>query len=149
VRTASRLVAVDTSPEVLELNRRRIDTAVEYVVADVFDWQPSEQFDVCFFSFWLSHVPASRFDFFWGLVRAALRPGGRVFLLDNAAGERGRTGRSAGGERELRRLADGREFAIVKRRWQPEELGERARRLGFELDLRDSANGHFLYGSGS
>jgi SAM-dependent methyltransferase len=46
-------------------------------------------------------------------------------------------------------LADGRTFRIVKRRWQPDELAERVRPLGFELDLRDTANGHFLFGGGS
>jgi hypothetical protein len=28
-------------------------------------------------------------------------------------------------------------------------LAERVRPLGFALDLRDTANGHFLYGSGT
>jgi hypothetical protein len=49
---------------------------------------------------------------------------------------------------ETRSLSDGRTFRIVKRRWRPEELAERVRPLGFELDLHDTANGHFLYGGG-
>jgi demethylmenaquinone methyltransferase/2-methoxy-6-polyprenyl-1,4-benzoquinol methylase len=148
-RTAERLVAVDGSPETLEVNRARVDGEVEYVVADLFEWAPPEQFDVCFFGFWLSHVPAARFDDFWRLVRSALRPGGRVFLVDSGAGDTAHTGVAADGERELRRLADGREFEIVKRRWPPRELAGRVRPLGFELDLRTTANDHFLYGGGS
>jgi SAM-dependent methyltransferase len=45
---------------------------------------PTREFDVCFFGFWHSHVPAQRFEAFWQLVGRALRPGGRVFLVDNA-----------------------------------------------------------------
>lgn len=149
VRTASRLVAVDASEETLALNRARVEGEVEYVVADLFGWRPSPEFDVCFFGFWLSHVPEARFDEFWRLVRSALRPGGRVFLVDSGAGDVAHTGIAAGGERELRRLADGREFEIVKRRWPPDELAARLRGLGFDLALRDTANGHFLFGGGA
>jgi SAM-dependent methyltransferase len=147
-RTAERLVAVDASQEALALNRDRVGGEVEYIVADVFEWEPRERFDVCFFSFWLSHVPAERFESFWRLVRSVLRPAGRVFLVDSGAGDRAHTGRSAGGERELRRLADGREFTIVKRRWRPEELEAAVAPLGLALELHVTANVHFLYGSG-
>lgn len=147
-RTASRLVAVDASPEVLALNRERVGGDVEYVVADVFDWRPEERFDACFFGFWLSHVPRERFAGFWALVRSALRPGGRVFLVDSGAGDRAHARRS-GDDHELRRLADGSEFRIVKRYWTPSGLAAEVRPLGFELDLRTTANGSFLYGSGA
>jgi SAM-dependent methyltransferase len=148
VRTAARLVAVDASPETLELNRRRVGGEVEYVVADLFEWHPSGQFDVCFFGFWLSHVPDDRFDEFWVRVGEALRPGGRAFLLDSAAGDPAHSSPPSG-ELELRQLADGREFQIVKRRWAPAELAERVRPLGWRLDVHTTANGHLIYGSGS
>lgn len=137
VPTADRVVAVDANAETLALNT----PAAELVVADIFSWQPPQQFDVVFFSFWLSHVPKERFDEFWALVRSALRPDGRVFLIDSgppeAAGE---------GELQVRQLADGREFTIVKRFWQPDALADRVAALGFELDLRLTANGLFLNG---
>ncbi len=38
---------------------------------------------------------------------------------------------------------------IVKRYWAPDELADRVRPLGFELDLPTSANGSFLVGGGS
>ena len=116
--------------------------------ADVFEWRPAERFDFVFFSFWLSHVPEARFDEFWTLVRAALGPGGRVFLVDSGAGDTAHTGTDQDGWEETRSLSDGRTFRIVKRRWAPDELAERVRTLGFELELRDTANGHFLYGGG-
>ena len=144
VGRADRVVAVDANAETLALNT----SEAERVRADVFEWRPAERFDLVFFSFWLSHVPEERFDEFWSLVRAALVPGGGVFLVDSGAGDKAHTGTDQADGEETRSLADGRTFRIVKRRWQPEELAERVRPLGFELDLRDSANGHFLYGGG-
>ena len=147
-RLTDRVVALDANSEVLELNAARVHGNVEYALVDLFEWHPAEQFDLCFFGFWLSHVPDERFDRFWHAVRSALRPDGRVFLVDNAAGDPTHAWRRTAGDVETRTLADGREFDIVKRRWQPDELAERVRPLGFELDLRRSANGHFLYGGG-
>jgi SAM-dependent methyltransferase len=144
VQLADRVVAVDASSETLALNT----TDAELVRGDVFEWRPSQRFDFVFFSFWLSHVPEDRFDEFWGLVRAALVPGGCVFLVDSGAGDSAHTGTDQADWEETRSLSDGRTFRIVKRRWEPEELTERVRPLGFELDLHDTANGHFLYGGG-
>ena len=136
--TASRVVAVDANAETLALNT----PAAELVVADIFSWRPPQEFDVVFFSFWLSHVPEERFAEFWGLVRSALRPDGRVFLIDSGPPET-----ADAGELQVRQLADGREFTIVKRFWQPGELAERVAGLGFELDLALTANGLFLHGA--
>ena len=144
VRHAERVVAVDANAETLALNT----PDAELVRADVFAWEPAERFDLVFFSFWLSHVPEERFAEFWSLVRDALVPGGRVFLVDSGAGDTAHTGTDQADGKEMRSLADGRTFRIVKRRWSPAELAERVRPLGFELDLRDTANGHFLYGGG-
>lgn len=137
VPAADRVVAVDANAETLALNTQ----AAELVVADIFGWRPPQQFDVVFFSFWLSHVPEERFAEFWALVHSALRPGGRVFLIDSGppevAGE---------GELQVRQLADGREFTIVKRFWQPDDLAERVAEFGFELDLELTGNELFLNG---
>jgi SAM-dependent methyltransferase len=149
VRHADRLVAVDASPETLAINRDRVEGEVEYVVADLFAWEPSEPFDVCFFSFWLSHVPEERFVGFWRTVRAALRPGGRVFLVDNSVGDRAHTGTDQADGEETRTVADGRAFRIVKRRWAPDTLAAAVAPLGFELELRETANRHFVVGHGS
>ena len=145
VRLADRVVAVDANAETLALNT----SDAELLQADVFEWQPSESFGLVFFSFWLSHVPEERFDEFWLLVRAALAAGGRVFLVDSGAGDTAHTGTDQADGEETRSLADGRTFRIVKRRWSPEDLAERLLPLGFELDLYDTANGHFLYGAGA
>jgi SAM-dependent methyltransferase len=146
--TAERVVAVDANREVLELNRARVQGGnVEYVVADLFAWKPSEQFDVCFFGFWLSHVPDARLDEFWSTVAAALRAGGGAFLVDSAVGDTAHTCLRGEGEEEIRNLADGREFRLIKVRRTPSELDERLRPLGWSCSFHTTANGHFVYGS--
>ena len=140
VPAADRVVAVDANAETLARNT----PAAELIQADIFEWRPAQRFDFVFFSFWLSHVPEARFDEFWALVRSALVPSGRVFLIDS-----GPRGDASDDERQVRQLADGREFTIVKRYWSPEQLAKRVRRLGFELDLGLTASRHFLYGGGA
>ena len=53
LRLSERVTAVDAVAEVLELNRARTGGAAEYLLADLFAWQPPRRFDVCFFGFWL------------------------------------------------------------------------------------------------
>lgn len=139
VSHARRVVAVDANEETLCRNT----PSAEHAQVDLFAWSPDERFDLCFFSYWLSHVPGERFDSFWRLVRSLLRPGGRVFLVDTPPGIHHHDG-----EIELRELADGRRFEIVKRCASPDELRERVLSLGFTLDLRVTSAGSILYGGG-
>jgi SAM-dependent methyltransferase len=148
VRHADRVTAVDAVPEVLELNRAKLGGAVDYVLADVFAWEPPQAFDVCFFGFWLSHVPSTRFEAFWQLVDRALKPAGRVFLVDNAQLGDPRHMVSASGETLRRSLSDGREFDIVKRFWAPAELEHELAMLGWQLGAGATANGHFVFAFG-
>jgi SAM-dependent methyltransferase len=148
LRYADRVTAVDAVPEVLKLNRAKLGGAVDYVLADVFAWEPPRKFDVCFFGFWLSHVPSGRLEAFWQLVDCALKPNGRVFLIDNAHLGDPRHMVSASGEVIRRRLADGREFDIVKRFWTPSGLVHELATLGWEFSADTTANGHFVFASG-
>jgi SAM-dependent methyltransferase len=148
LRRADRVTAVDAVAEVLEQNRARNDAAADYVLADVFEWEPPREFDVCFFGFWHSHVPSKLFEAFWQLVRRALKPDGRVFLVDNARLGDTRHLVSSGGEVARRRLSDGREFDIVKRFWEPGELEREVAAVGFDLSVRTTANGYFISASG-
>lgn len=150
-RTAASVTAVDASPEVLETNRRRVASPqVEYVQADLFDWEPRAPFDFVFFGFWLSHVPPPRFEEFWAGVRQALRPGGRVFFVDNA-----RNPAVAAADHALpasgsfvmeRRLNDGRHFRVVKVFYEPEALRVQLESLGWRGRVRSSGQ-FFVYGS--
>jgi SAM-dependent methyltransferase len=155
-RHAASITAVDASPEVLDINRARLQEArsevpVRYVRADLFDWRPDDAYDVVFFGFWLSHVPPGRFAAFWDLVRSALRPGGRAFFVDSlgpeAPAEKRRLGWAPEDHTMLRRLNDGREFRIVKIFYDPVELEARLAGLGWRFSVR-TTNNHLLYGFG-
>jgi ubiquinone/menaquinone biosynthesis C-methylase UbiE len=66
LRYASSVTALDSSPEMHELSRRKIgeDPRIRYLRADVFSWAPDGRYDVVFFANWLSHVLPGRFHRF-------------------------------------------------------------------------------------
>jgi SAM-dependent methyltransferase len=149
---ATRVTAVDAAPEVLAINRARVgDPTVRYVEADLFEWTPEPAaYDVCVFTFWLSHVPDDRFQAFWDTVGSALRPDGRVLFIDSA-----RTDRSTAADHQLpgndentmtRRLDDGREFQIVKRFYDPDRLARQLAALGWSCRI-DATGEFFIYGT--
>jgi SAM-dependent methyltransferase len=146
VRYAEQVTALDGSSEMIALNRERVAAHnVRYAQSDLFRWTPTETYDVCFFGFWLSHVPAERFADFWGMVRAALAPDGRVFFVDSA--NRDRWGRdSLDGPVMVRQLADGRQFRIVKRFYEPRLLEQTLAELGFDATVRATSE-YFIYAS--
>ncbi|HEY0000828.1 MAG TPA: class I SAM-dependent methyltransferase [Actinoplanes sp.] len=145
-RHATRLTAVDAADEALEVNRRRTGDAdrITYLRADIFDWSPPPAaFDVVFFGYWLSHVPEDRLASFWQHVATALRPGGRVFLLDSYRDIR------LPDDVQPRVLNDGRRFQVIKRYWQPDELTGYTADLGWRLTASVTAHGAILYAHGA
>jgi 2-polyprenyl-3-methyl-5-hydroxy-6-metoxy-1,4-benzoquinol methylase len=147
---ARSLTAIDASAEVIELARARVaDPHVEYVQADLFAWEPERTYDVCFFSFWLSHVPQERFAEFWSKVERALAPNGRAFFIDSL-----RSDLASAADHELpapdeqvmlRRLADGREYRIVKSFYEPAALQGKLTELGWNASVERTPE-FFLYG---
>jgi SAM-dependent methyltransferase len=155
-RHAAGITAIDASPEVLDINRARLQEAhpgfpIRYVLADLFGWRPEKAYDVVFFGFWLSHVPPGRFAAFWDLVRSAIRPGGRAFFVDSlraeTCAEKERHGRDPGGHTTIRHLNDGREFRIVKIFYDPVDLAARLSHLGWRFSVRRTETS-LLYGYG-
>jgi demethylmenaquinone methyltransferase/2-methoxy-6-polyprenyl-1,4-benzoquinol methylase len=151
VTYAESVTAVDAAPEVLAINRARVgDESVRYLEADLFDWSPGERYDACVFAFWLSHVPAERFAAFWEMVAGALKPDGRVFLIDSARTERSTAADhvlpSDGDDTMTRRLDDGREFQIVKRFYDPAELERALGELGWSASVGATPE-FFIYGT--
>ena len=149
---ATSITAVDASEEMIEHNRRRTRSdVIEYVHSDIFDWEPTQAYDLVFFSFWLSHVPPSRFEGFWELVRRSLAPGGRVLFFDSATDSRGTARDQPVEPRRItqeRRLNDGRTFEIFKVYYAPTELERELARLGWAVDVRGTAR-FFIWGTGS
>ena len=147
---AASLTVIDSSNETLSINRQRVGrTDVTYIVADIFTWRPDQLYDTVFFSFWLSHVPRELFEAFWALVASCLRPGGRAFLIDNRR-DPTRTSHDPyviheADDVQRRRLSDGSEHRVVKVFYEPAELAERLRQLGWDSQLAGTLR--FVYGS--
>lgn len=144
---ARSLTAVDASPTMLERNCTAVgDRGVTYVQADVFAWSPSSSFDLVFFSTWLSHVPFTRFDAFWDLVRTCLRPGGRVAFVDEDDRARGFDDLRIvdGTPVATRTLSDGSQYDIVKVFWNPGELEERLRSIGWAITVEPVGEAYLL-----
>ncbi|MGH2442824.1 MAG: class I SAM-dependent methyltransferase [Chloroflexota bacterium] len=149
---ADHITVVDSSPEVLAINRARAGMeSVTYLQADLFSWQPEHLYDVVFFGFWLSHVPEDRFAAFWDTVARCLRPGGRLFFVDSLRAETSTAVDHQLGSEDstltTRRLNDGQEFRIVKIFYVPEELQARLASLGWEITVRSTPR-YFVYGHG-
>ena len=145
----SHIVAVDASPEVIKINRERVNSdSVDYIVADLFSSLPSGPFDAVFFGFWLSHVPPGEFDAFWERVRSILRPSGSVFFVDSLPDHES-TARDHDPLDESgtmrRRLNDGREFTVVKVFYEPTSLKRLLSERGWTGWVRSSGR-FFLYG---
>jgi SAM-dependent methyltransferase len=145
---ADQITAIDASPEMLALARARISSPkVRFVESDIFSWTPDALYDVASFSFWLSHVPATRFERFWDIVASCLAPDGRVFFMDEGPTflwredfEDEETGLVR------RRLENGSEHRAIKVLWDVEELEARLRDLGWEVECRST--GVFYWGQG-
>ncbi len=135
VRHAKTLTAVDGAPEMLALAKQRLArSSVEFVCSDIFEWSPTATYDVVFFAAWLSHVPPELFAEFWALVARAVKPGGRVLVLDElplrAIHETRLEGTVA-----TRTLADGSQHQLVKIFYEPDRLIGQLEELGWRATV--------------
>ena len=144
---ADTVTAIDTAPEVIEIARARVGSAaVTFEVADVFSWATSSRFDVVFFSAWLSHVPTSRFEQFWQLLRPLLAVGGRVLFIDEHVDVREKEAYVAGRDEIVEReLRDGEKFRIIKNFVDPQRLEDQLRRMGWDCEIRRDGD-DWIYG---
>jgi SAM-dependent methyltransferase len=141
---ASSLTALDGAPEMLALARERLaDQPVDFVLADLFQWHPETEFDLVFSAFVLSHVPPDRFAEFWTLIAAALRPGGRAVMIDEAP-SRADLEETRDGHLATRTLSDGSRHQIVKIFYEPDDLVARVRELGWDATMATTEHGWFV-----
>jgi SAM-dependent methyltransferase len=139
LNVCERITAVDTSPEMHAINRAlNGDTRVEYVDANIFDYQPNAVYELVFAGFWLSHVPQSRFRAFWSMLERAVAPGGRVVMVDDGVRDAhgvAKFAEDASGTDANRRLPDGRKVTIVKNAYAPSELEALLADLGWKAEV--------------
>lgn len=149
VKLARQVTVVDTSPEMIAINRAKLpDANITYMQQDIFEWEPEREYDLVFFSFWLSHVPPERFASFLAKVRRATHAGGRLFLIDSRFEQTGAAKNNPLFEDEetyrTRILNDGSEYTIVKIYYEPESLRESLARAGFDADVQFTDR-YFIY----
>lgn len=137
-QTADSVTAVDSAPEALAIARERVTAAnVRFELGDAFTWQPAERFDVVFFGFWLSHVPAERFADFWQHLAGLLTREGRALFVDEHVDEQHKEDYVAGEPEVVERtLADGNAFRIVKIFVDPPAMERALRDLGWTATVR-------------
>lgn len=149
--TMGSLTLIDAAEAPLRIARERLASlglTAETVVRDA--WAPPDRtVDGLFAGFWLSHVPRERLAAFFALARAWLRPGGTFAfidsMLDPASGATDNP-RPVDGV-SIRRLADGREFRIVKEFHAPEQLVSELEGCGFAAPAVTTSGRFFLLGT--
>jgi demethylmenaquinone methyltransferase/2-methoxy-6-polyprenyl-1,4-benzoquinol methylase len=146
------ITALDASQQVIEINRRKLGaTNIEYRLVDLFSWQPDAEYDLVFFSFWLSHVPPTLVDSFLAKVYKSVRVGGQVFILDSrfepTSTAKNHILENDGDIYITRKLNNEQEFKIVKIFYQPEELRDKLTQVGFHAEVKVTDN-YFIYANG-
>ncbi len=114
-------------------------------VRDAWAEPEGEPADALFAGFWLSHVERDRTAAFLELAGRWLAPGGRIALLDSLPDPRSGAvdHEPPAGDRSVRRLADGREFTIVKVYRTPDEIAAALSAAGF-VDVAVATTGRFF-----
>jgi 2-polyprenyl-3-methyl-5-hydroxy-6-metoxy-1,4-benzoquinol methylase len=153
VKVATSITAVDASSEMVEINKSKVQSPkVNYVLADLFTWEPDRAYDGIFFGFWLSHVPEEQLSAFLAKTYRALRPGGKLFFVDSLRSETSTAVNhqlpEEGNQIMTRKLNDGREFQIIKNFYAPNVLMPKFAALGLDINVQETPN-YFLYGAGT
>jgi trans-aconitate methyltransferase len=134
------VTALDASPEMLALARQKTAPApVHFQQADLFQWEPSQTYDLVFFAAWLSHIPPEMLDPFFEKISRAVKPGGYIAIIDQYAPmpeDRDLVRDGPGGQIYAERpLLDGQTFTIVKVFYSVESLQERLASCGFTVSV--------------
>jgi ubiquinone/menaquinone biosynthesis C-methylase UbiE len=139
------ITAVDAAPEMLEIARRKLgDAPVRYRQADLFQWEPTQEYDLVFFAFWLSHVPPEALDAFLEKVCRAVRPGGHLVIVDQCAPSEEDRLVAKDGIYAVRPLRDGRTFTIVKVFYDLALLQGKLIHMGFEAEAHELGGTFFF-----
>ncbi|GGV28460.1 hypothetical protein GCM10010277_10600 [Streptomyces longisporoflavus] len=142
---ARTVTAVDAAPEVLAIARQRTaSAAVQFLQANLFEWQPPRRYDTVLFAFWLSHVPPARLPGFWSAVAAALVPGGKAIFIDDGPAAVAEEEVLANGSSPavLRRLDDGSRYRVVKVFHDARTLTDDLTALGWSARVRAMAGAY-------
>ncbi len=148
-----KITAIDVSEEVITINRSKLNSpSIEYHLIDLFRWEPDTEYNLVFFAFWLSHVPPKLLDSFLIKVYQSVRLGGQVFIIDSrfepTSTAKNHILKDDGNIYKNRKLNDGQEFQIVKIFYQPDELQDKLKQVGFHAEANVTDN-YFIYAHGA
>ncbi|BAZ37102.1 hypothetical protein NIES4101_30230 [Calothrix sp. NIES-4101] len=149
LKIGNKITALDASQAVIEINRHKLNSPnVKYSQVDLFAWEPEAEYDLVFFSFWLSHVPPELLDLFLNKVYKSVSARGKLFMIDSRF-EPTSTAKNHILENEKsiyqnRKLNDGQEYKIVKVFYQPDTLRSHLNKAGFQADIKITDN-YFIY----
>ncbi|OKH24320.1 class I SAM-dependent methyltransferase [Chroogloeocystis siderophila] len=153
LKLGARITAIDAFAEMIAINKKKLnDTKIfDYQQVDLFSWQPTTQYDLVFFSFWLSHVSPAQVDEFLTKVYRAVRPDGKVFIIDSCF-DATSTAKDHFFENEKaiyqrRKLNNGQEYQIYKIYYQPNVLLDKLTQVGFQASVKQT-NNYFIYAEG-
>lgn len=142
---ADSIVAVDGAQEMLDINQTNLNSPrITYELANLFTWQPKIQYDLVFCAFWLSHVPPALLSAQLQMMWRAVKPGGRIFIVDEPVGGKQASGPIEGEFEQVRELNDGRKFRIVKTYIDYANIKANLAVLGFQ-DFYTWARGYFFF----
>lgn len=141
-KTAEFILASDQSTETLELARAKGLSAerVRFVQDDAYQLRQIDgTFTAGFAGFWWSHVPKSRQREFLDVFLGRLAPGARVIMVDNRFVEGNNTPisrrDSEGNTFQIRTIADGSTYEVLKNFPTDEELRESLSRYGKDIAI--------------
>ena len=151
IKLGDQVTALDASPDMIAINQAKLGSdKVTYIQTDLFDWRPQQTYDMIFFGFWLSHVPADRLSPFLRTVYQALKPGGRIFFIDSQKLEQSVASQQDAKRRDdlqKRKVSDGREYEIVKIYYDPAQLTSTLSDHGFDIAVRATPT-FFIFADG-
>ncbi len=145
--TATSVTATDVNQATLEVAkmRRRWPPSVHFAVADALAPEAIPgQFDAAFAGFFWSHVPLTEIDTFLERLMRRLLPGSLVAFVDNrlVPGSVHPVARrdKKGNTYQLRHLADGSSWDVLKNFPEPDEVLTRLNRFGQSAEHEELDN---------
>jgi len=151
---------LDSSDQALQLARSRLEpfgNKLRYLLADIFEFEPEDHYDLIYFTAWLHHVPRRRLAEFWRLVDRCLSPDGWVLFDFPETAEWGLSADEAPSSPEEGYAAyrpdqdisvrdvDGRRWTVVHVLWDQGALSDELERCGWTMKVERRGAGFFTW----
>lgn len=133
---ADSLLATDSTREALaQIAERPLGAEVNTQIVDAYALHGLDyQFDAAFAGLWLSHVPKQKLAEFLSGLHSCLKSGSKVLFIDNSIRQTDRLPISHvdeyGNSFQLRTLADGRSYSVLKNFPSERELNQMIANIG-------------------